>query len=129
MWQWLPFVVVLLMAGLRSFAREPFEAAQLDGASAWSTFRFITLPLLQPVIAVVVLFRAIDSFKVFDVVAAYTGGGPGTATNFMSWLIYQTGLGINENLGLSAGYALLFLLPILVISWTLMYVLYRLVSK
>jgi multiple sugar transport system permease protein len=120
-WQWLPFVTVVAIAGLNSMPREPLEAAQIDGANYWISLRHITLPLLRPTVVVIVLFRLIDSFKTFESVYLFTGGGPGTATNFASWLIFKTGLGIVQDIGLSSAYAVLFLILVLTISWTTMY--------
>jgi multiple sugar transport system permease protein len=79
-WQWTPFMLLLLLAGLESLPQEPFEAARVDGAGAWMTFTQVTLPLLRPVIVVAVLIRALDALKVFEYVFAITQGGPGTAT-------------------------------------------------
>lgn len=90
-WQWTPFMVLLLLAGLESLPRQPFEAARVDGASAWLTFRSVTLPLLRPVIAIAVLLRALDAFKVFEYIFATTKGGPGNATDTLQYLIYRTG--------------------------------------
>jgi multiple sugar transport system permease protein len=90
-WQWTPFMVLLLLAGLESLPRQPFEAARVDGASAWMTFRRVTLPLLRPVIAIAVLLRALDAFKVFEYVFATTRGGPGNATETIQYIIYRTG--------------------------------------
>jgi multiple sugar transport system permease protein len=91
-WQWTPFMVLLLLAGLESLPRQPFEAARVDGASAWMTFRRITLPLLRPVIAVAVLIRGLDAFKVFEYVFATTRGGPGTATETLQYEVYRTAI-------------------------------------
>jgi multiple sugar transport system permease protein len=125
MWQWLPFVTVVALAGLNSIPREPLEAAQMDGAGYWTGVRHITLPLLRSTLIVIVLFRLIDSFKTFESVYLFTGGGPGTATNFASWVIFKTGLGIVQNIGLSSAYAVLFLILVLAISWSLMYVMFK----
>lgn len=92
-WQWTPFMVLLLLAGLESLPRQPFEAARVDGASWWLTFRTVTLPLLRPVIAIAILLRALDAFKVFEYVFATTRGGPGNATDTLQYLIYRTGFG------------------------------------
>jgi len=89
-WQWTPFMVLLLLAGLESLPRQPFEAAKVDGASMWMTFRRITLPLLRPVIAIAVVLRALDAFKIFEYVFATTRGGPGTATETIQYQIYRT---------------------------------------
>lgn len=90
-WQWTPFMFLVLLAGLASISPELYEAASIDGASYWQSLRFITLPALRPIIAVAVLFRALDVFKVFDLVYIFTQGGPGTATETISWYIYQLG--------------------------------------
>jgi multiple sugar transport system permease protein len=92
-WQWTPFMVLLLLAGLESLPRQPFEAARVDGASWWLTLRSVTLPLLRPVIAIAILLRALDAFKVFEYVFATTRGGPGNATDTLQYLIYRTGFG------------------------------------
>jgi multiple sugar transport system permease protein len=75
-----PFAVLILLAGLQSLPKEPYEAAQVDGASGWFMFRKLTLPLLMPSIVLVTLFRLIDSLKVFDIIYATTKGGPAGAT-------------------------------------------------
>lgn len=83
-WEWTPFVTLVILAGLLSLPREPFEAAIMDGARPWQVFRDITVPLLRPIIALVLLLRGIDAFKEFDKVFILTGGGPGTATELLS---------------------------------------------
>lgn len=90
-WQWTPFMLLLLLAGLESLPREPFEAARVDGASAWMTFTRVTLPLLRPVIVVAVLIRSLDALKVFEYVFAITQGGPGTATETIQYHVYRVG--------------------------------------
>ncbi|MCX6432586.1 MAG: sugar ABC transporter permease [Actinobacteria bacterium] len=91
-WQWTPFMVLMLLAGLESLPRAPFEAARVDGASAWLTFRSITIPLLSGVLVVAVLLRGLDAMRVFEYVYAITRGGPGTDTQTIQYLIYQTGI-------------------------------------
>ncbi len=88
-WQWTPFMVLIFIAGLRSLPQEPYEAAMLDGASNWQIFRRITLPLLSKVIAVAVLIRGIDLFRMFDYVFVMTSGGPGTSTYTVSLYAWQ----------------------------------------
>lgn len=83
-WEWTPFVTLVVLAGLLSLPREPFEAAVMDGAQPWQVFRDITLPLMRPIVALVLLLRGIDAFKEFDKVFILTGGGPGTATELLS---------------------------------------------
>lgn len=91
-WQWTPFVVLLLLAGLEGLPKQPFEAARIDGASVLYTFRRITLPLLIPVITVAVLIRGLDALKIFEYVYAITRGGPGAETQTMQYLVYNTGI-------------------------------------
>ncbi len=91
-WQWTPFMVLLLLAGLESLPESPFEAAKIDGASAWMTFRRITLPMLGPVLAVAVVMRSLDAFKVFEYVFAITRGGPGTETETIQYFIFKNGI-------------------------------------
>ncbi|MDJ0661303.1 MAG: sugar ABC transporter permease [Crocosphaera sp.] len=88
-WQWTPFMVLIFLAGLRSLPPEPYEAAMLDGASPVMTFRRITLPLMSKVIAVAVLIRGIDVFRMFDYVFVMTSGGPGTSTYTLSLYSWQ----------------------------------------
>ena len=88
-WQWTPFMVLIFLAGLRALPAEPYEAAMLDGASGFTVFRRITLPLLSKVIAVAVLIRGIDIFRMFDYVFVMTSGGPGTATYTLSLYSWQ----------------------------------------
>ena len=87
-WLWTPWFALLLLAGLQSLPPEPFEAAQIDAASAWRTFRYITLPMLRPVIVVCIVIRAIDAFRTFDIVWTISGGGPARATEVFSIYAY-----------------------------------------
>jgi len=80
---------LVLLAGLESLPREPFEAAYVDGASRIQIFRHITLPLMRPVIAVAYLLKFLISLKVYDIIYTVTTGGPGTATETLSYLIYR----------------------------------------
>lgn len=88
-WQWTPFMVLIFMAGLRALPTEPFEAAMIDGASSFQMFRRLTLPMMSKVIAVAVLLRGIDLFRVFDYVFTMTSGGPGTTTYTLSYYAWQ----------------------------------------
>ncbi|MGQ7847048.1 carbohydrate ABC transporter permease [Granulosicoccus sp. 3-233] len=88
-WQWTPFMFLLLYAALSNVDREQLEAAQIDGASWWMTFRRIVLPAIMPVMFIAVLIRALDLFRVFDLVWTMTQGGPGTATETLSIYAYQ----------------------------------------
>jgi multiple sugar transport system permease protein len=88
-WHLTPFVFLIFLAGLQALPTEPFEAAQIDGASGWQIFRHITLPLLRPVLLVVLLLRTIDGARVFDKVFVMTGGGPGTSSLTLILHIYR----------------------------------------
>lgn len=88
-WHWTPFVFLLLLAAIETLPQDVLEAARVDGASAWQELRHVTLPMLWPAIAVALLFRLVVSFKVFDEVYLLTGGGPGTATEVVSFTIYR----------------------------------------
>jgi multiple sugar transport system permease protein len=90
-WEWTPFVMLLLLAGLESLPEEPFEAARVDGASGWQVLRYVTLPMLRPTILVVLLFRIVESTKIFPVIFTITGGGPGQATENMDFYAYLVG--------------------------------------
>lgn len=79
-WQWTPFMVLIMLAGLRSLPKEPYEAAAIDGANAWQMFVKLTLPMMSKVIAIAVLIRGIDLFRTVDYIHVMTSRGPGTAT-------------------------------------------------
>jgi multiple sugar transport system permease protein len=88
-WHWTPFCFLLLLAGLQSLPTDVYEAARIDGANWWQGLRHITIPLMIPTILVTLMFRVIVAFKVFDEVYLLTGGGPGTATEVVSFSIYR----------------------------------------
>lgn len=97
-WQWTPFAFIVLQAGLLSIQREVFEAASIDGAGYVRTVRSVVVPILWSQIVLVVLLRTIDTFRVFSKVYALTGGGPGNATETVSFFIYREGF-VYFNLG------------------------------
>lgn len=88
-WEWTPFLTLVLLGGLLSLSKEPFEAAKVEGASPWQVFRHVTLPLLRPVMLVSVLIRISDAAKVLDIVYVLTGGGPGNATETAHLFAYR----------------------------------------
>jgi multiple sugar transport system permease protein len=90
-WQWTPFMFVILLAGLTAISPELYEAAELDGVGRWRIFWHITLPQLAPLILIAVTFRLLDAVKLFDTIFVMTGGGPGTATYTASFYLYQIG--------------------------------------
>jgi multiple sugar transport system permease protein len=113
-WQWTPFMVLLLLAGLESIPREPLEAARVDGAGGWYVLRRVTLPLLAPVLVVAILLRCLDAMKVFEYVFATTRGGPGTETETLQYFVYQTGIQFFR-LGSASSMAFVVLLLVLTI--------------
>lgn len=90
-WQWTPFVFLILLAGLTSLPSEIYEAAAIDGASSWAQFKNITLPLMCPIIGIALLFRGLECFKIFDIIVALTRGAPGTSTETVSLYLYRIG--------------------------------------
>jgi multiple sugar transport system permease protein len=89
-WQWTPFMFLILLAGLQAIPQEPYEAALIDGSSAWQTFQHVTLPLMKPAILIALLLRTMDLLRVFDQIFILTEGGPGFATETVSLYIYRT---------------------------------------
>jgi multiple sugar transport system permease protein len=118
-WQWTPFVFLILLAGLASINPELHEAAAMDGASPWQGFRHITLPLVWPVMVLAILFRALDVFKLFDIIFALTGGGPGSMTETASLYVYILGWK-NFRLGYTAAISF-FLIIIVSIAITILW--------
>lgn len=99
-WQWTPFILLIVMGGMAALPPEPEEASQMDGAGPFRTFFLVTLPRLKPYLALALLFRLIDAFKTFDIIFVLTGGGPGVATRTLNLLAYKYGIEF-----LSMGYA------------------------
>lgn len=88
-WLWTPWFTLLLLAGLQSLPKSPFEAAAIDGTTPWRVFRYLTVPMLKPVIIVCIVIRSIDAFRTFDIVWALTGGGPARQTELFSVYAYE----------------------------------------
>jgi len=91
-WQWTPFVFMILLAGLSSLPMEQYEAAGIDGANEFQKFIHLTIPNLRKVIFIVLIFRIIDTFRVFDIANVLTEGGPGISTEVFSLQVYKYGL-------------------------------------
>ena len=118
-WRGVPFVAITLLAGLQTVSPSLYEAAVLDGATSWQRFRFITYPLLTPIIAVVMTFSVLFTFTDFQLIWALTRGGPVNATHLMATLSYQRGI-LSGRLGEGAAIAtamIPFLLAAISISW------------
>jgi len=119
-WHQVSFMIILLLAGLSALPREPYEAARMDGASTLQAFFYVTLPLMRPVIVVTLLIRLIFAVKTFDLVFIMTRGGPGTATDLVSYFIYRSAF-----FGLNIGQASAISVVLLVIVLGLTGYLYR----
>ncbi len=119
-WRTLPFAILLFHAALQGLPQELYEAARVDGAGAWKSFWHITLPLLRPIIAVVVILRTSFAFLVFDEVPAITQGGPGDATWVASWFSYKKSFAPPFNIGLGSASA--FVLALLIALLAILYV-------
>ena len=113
-WQWVPFVFIVLLAALESLDQEVREAAVVDGASRWQSFRHITSPAILPVVSTIVLIRLIEGFKIIDMPNILLGGGPGTATQSMSLQAYIDWNTLN--LGRSAAVAYLLLILVTLVA-------------
>ena len=83
-WQWTPMITLIVLAGLAGLSEEPVEAARVDGASDWQILRFVTIPMVMPVILTAMILRLIDALKTFDIIFAMTGGGPGYASETLN---------------------------------------------
>ncbi len=115
-WQSIPLVAIILLAGLQAIPRDLYEAAEVDGAGRWHVFRSITLPMLRPALLVVLVFRTLSAFMIFDIIYSLTSGGPGTATNTVSFLDYNTLIN-NLNFGLGGAISVVMVIVALLIAW------------
>lgn len=88
-WHWTPLLALIFYSGLIALPKDPFDAAKVDGASSWTEFYFITLPMMMPIIVAGVMIRGIDLFKIFDEILVMTGGGPGNATELFNYFLYK----------------------------------------
>jgi len=114
-WKNIPFVAILLLAGLQVIPGDVYEAARVDGATWWQSFRRITLPLLKPALSTALIFRTLQALLVFDVIYIMTGGGPGNSTQTLSFLSYNTFI-VNTDFGTGGAMSLLLVALALVVS-------------
>jgi ABC-type sugar transport system permease subunit len=115
-WKNIPFVAILLLAGLQVIPDDVYEAARMDGASWWQSFTRVTLPLLRPALSVALIFRTLQALLVFDVIYIMTGGGPGTSTESLAYLNYQTFI-INTDFGLGGAMSIMLVVLALAVSF------------
>lgn len=127
-WMWAPFMTLLSLAAFTAIPRYLYEAASVDRASAWFKFRHITLPLSAPILVLALLFRLIDTIKQFDLVYTLTAGGPGDATQTISFTVYKTAFQYFYT-GEGSALALILLITIFCLATFLIRYMYRLIEK
>lgn len=123
-WQWTPFFTLVFLAGLQSLPSEPFDAARVDGASPWQAFKYITLPLISPLILVASILRLMDLMRLFDVLFAMFGGGPGNATETLPVHIFLRTM-VRQDLGRGSAASLVLIVITVMLSLLLVYLLQR----
>lgn len=119
-WQWTPLIMLIVLGGLASMPREPFEGAEIDGANAWQKFRYITLPMILPFMMIAVIIRSIDALKSFDIIYAMTQGGPGTASETINLYLYNVAFAYYD-IGYGSAIAVVFFVIIIVMSLVLLH--------
>jgi multiple sugar transport system permease protein len=124
-WQWTPFIMLIALAGLTAVPRYLYEAAEIDRASEWFKFTRITLPLVWPLLLIGILFRAIEAFRMFDLVYILTGGGPGDSTETLSYSVYKVAF-LGFDTGRASAYGLLMVMVVYVLAQLLIRYLNRL---
>lgn len=112
-WQWTPFMFLLLLAGLLSLPKEPFQAAEVDGAGPFRTFFLVTFPLMAPITIATLIIRLIEASKIMETIYVLTSGGPGTATETGSYYIYIRGLR-DFQIGYAASMSVVYLVMMIV---------------
>lgn len=114
-WQWTPFIMLIALAGLTAVPKYLYEAASIDRASEWFRFRHITLPMVWPLLLIAIMFRAIEAFRLFDLVYILTSGGPGVSTETLSFHVYKVAF-LGFNTGLASAYGILMVLVVIVLA-------------
>lgn len=115
-WHWTPLVVLMAYAGLQAIPEAYFQAARIDGASAWSVFRYIQLPKMRGVLTIAVLLRFMDSFLIYAEPFVLTGGGPGNSTTFLSIYLVKQAVG-QFDLGPAAAFSIIYFLIVMLFCW------------
>jgi multiple sugar transport system permease protein len=114
-WQWTPLVMLIVLGGLASLPVDPYEAARIDGASAWEAFYHISLPLVWPHVLVALVIRTIDALKALDIIFVISGGGPGTSSETINYLLYLEAFSFYD-MGYASAIVVIFFVIILLIS-------------
>ena len=115
-WHWTSLVTLLAYAGLQAIPEAYFQAARIDGASTWATFRYIQLPKMRGVLTIAILLRFMDSFLIYAEPFVLTGGGPGNSTTFLSIYLVKVAVG-QFDLGPAAAFSLIYFMIVLLFSW------------
>jgi len=124
-WQWTPFVVLVLVAGLSTLPKSTIDASLVDGANFFQRLRFIIIPLLKPIIMIILLLRTIDLLILPDIIFSLTEGGPGSATEILSIFIYRTGFHHTNRLGRGSAASVILLLITIILAQILIRVMRR----
>jgi multiple sugar transport system permease protein len=120
-WHWTPLVMLIVLGGLAALPAEPYESAQIDGATQWQLFRFITLPLIAPFLVVAAVIRTIDAVKAFDTIYVISQGGPGTASETINLYLYLQAFAF-YNVGNASAVVVVFFAIILALALLLLHV-------
>jgi multiple sugar transport system permease protein len=118
-WQWTPLVMLIVLGGIAALPTEPYESAQIDGATTWQMFRYITLPLIMPFLFIAAMIRCIDAVKSFDIIFAITQGGPGTASETINLYLYSVAF-VYYDLGYASAIAVVFFALIVALTAVLL---------
>jgi multiple sugar transport system permease protein len=119
-WQWTPLVMLIVLGGLAAIPSEPYESAQIDGATVWQVFRYITLPLIKPFLFIAAMVRMIDAVKSFDTIFAITQGGPGSASETINLYLYSVAF-VYYDVGYASAIAIVFFALIVALAAVLLY--------
>jgi multiple sugar transport system permease protein len=115
-WQWTPFVFIMIAAGLANIDSSVIEASRIDGASWWQMTRRVKLPMIKHVIAITLMMRLIDAFRVLEVIYVLTFGGPGDSTEILALHIYKTAF-VGQQLGVASAISIILLVVVMSLSW------------
>ena len=119
-WQWTPLVMLIVLGGLASLPAEPYESAEIDGATGWQKFRYITLPMVAPFLLLAAMIRTVDALKSFDIIYAITQGGPGTASETINLYLYSVAFAYYD-VGYGSAIAVVFFVLIVALSLVLLH--------
>ena len=119
-WQWTPLVMLIVLGGLAALPAEPYESAEIDGASSWQKFRYITLPMVAPFLLLAAMIRTVDALKSFDIIYAITQGGPGTASETINLYLYSVAFAYYD-VGYGSAIAVVFFVLIVLLSLVLLH--------